>query len=58
MVHSGLKGVDFGSLPVVSKWIKSSINAALAEYLLPRYISIDTLAWLQGENTIVTYYES
>jgi Ca2+-dependent lipid-binding protein len=49
MTTSGLKGVDFGSFPVVSSWIKSSINAALSDYLLPQYISIDVLAWLNGD---------
>ncbi|KAL7553507.1 hypothetical protein ACHAWF_016813 [Thalassiosira exigua] len=53
---SGLKGVDFGSFPVVSKWIKSSINSALAEYLSPQYISIDVLAWLRGDDKIATYF--
>ena len=37
--ESGLRGVDFGSFPVVSKWIKGSINAALSNYLSPHYIS-------------------
>ena len=32
-------GVDFGSFPVVSKWIKGSINSALSNYLSPHYIS-------------------
>ena len=54
---SGLKGIDFGSFPVVSKWIKSSINTSLAQYLAPHYISVDILAWLKGKDTITTYYE-
>ena len=56
MTTSGLKGVDFGSFPVVSSWIKSIINAALSDYLLPQYISIDVLAWLNGDESIVTYF--
>mmetsp|Transcript_10908 Transcript_10908/g.26895 ORF Transcript_10908/g.26895 Transcript_10908/m.26895 type:complete len:1052 (+) Transcript_10908:143-3298(+) len=56
--ESGLKGIDFGSFPIVSKWIKSSISAALAKYLSPQYISIDILAWLTGNDKIVTYHES
>ena len=39
MAESGLRGVDFGSFPVVSKWIKGSINSALSNYLSPHYIS-------------------
>ena len=53
---SGLKGIDFGSFPVVSKWIKAGISNALAEYLLPQYISIDILAWLRGEDNMVRYF--
>lgn len=56
-IASGLKGIDFGSFPIISKWIKSSINQVLADYLAPKYISIDVLAWLQGEDTMVRYYE-
>lgn len=54
---SGLKGVDFGSFPIVSSWIKSSINAALSGYLSPQYISIDVLAWLNGDETIANKFE-
>ncbi len=54
---SGLKGVDLGSFPVVSSWIKSSINAALSYYLSPHYISIDVLAWL-NEDESVTYFDN
>jgi Ca2+-dependent lipid-binding protein len=54
--ESGLNGIDFGSFPVVSKWIKAGISNALAEYLLPQYISIDILAWLRGEYKIVRYF--
>jgi hypothetical protein len=56
MATSGLKGVDFGSFPVVSSWIKGSINAALSDYLSPQYISIDVLAWLNGDESIVMYF--
>ena len=55
--ESGLKGFDFGSFPIVSSWIKSSINAALSKYLLPQYISIDVLAWLDGDDKITTYHK-
>ena len=55
--ESGLKGFDFGSFPIVSSWIKSSINAALSKYLLPQYISIDVLAWLDGDDQITTYHK-
>jgi len=54
--ESGLKGIDFGSFPIVSQWIKSSINSALAGYLSPQYISIDVLAWLKGDDKIATYF--
>jgi hypothetical protein len=53
---SGLKGVDFGSFPVVSSWMKSSINAALSYYLTPHYISIDVLAWLNEDESVVKYF--
>ena len=52
--ESGLKGFDLGSFPIVSSWIKSSINAALSEYLVPQYISINVLAWLNGDEVITT----
>jgi len=55
--ESGLKGIDFGSFPVVSTWIKASINSALAEYLSPKYITIDVLAWLKGDARFVTFAE-
>ncbi|KAL3811172.1 hypothetical protein ACHAXA_002736 [Cyclostephanos tholiformis] len=54
--ESGLKGVDFGSFPVVSSWMKSSINAALSYYLTPHYISIDVLAWLNEDESVVKYF--
>lgn len=46
--HSGLKGVDFGSFPVVSKWVKDVINSALVDYLTPQYLSIDIPGWITG----------
>ena len=55
--NSGLMGIDLGSFPVVSRWIKSSINSALSSYLTPQYISIDVLALLRGDDEIVTYIE-
>ena len=55
---SGLKGIDLGSFPLVSRWIKSSINSALSSYLTPQHISIDVLAWLREDDRIVTYFES
>ena len=55
---SGLKGIDLGSFPVVSRWIKSSINSALSSYLAPQHISIDVLAWQREDDRIVTYFES
>lgn len=54
---SGLKGIDLGSFPVVSRWIKSSINSALSSYLTPQHISIDVLALLRGDGDIVAYIE-
>ena len=58
VLYSGLKGIDFASFPIVSKWIKSSINTALSSYLEPQNISIDILAWLRGDDRIVSYFES
>jgi len=53
---SGLKGVDFGSFPLISKWIKESIVESLREYVTPKYISIDIPAWLNGNQRIVSYF--
>lgn len=55
---SGLKGVDLGSIPILSSWIKSSISNSLAYYLSPQHISIDIPAWLRGDETVATYFES
>jgi len=54
--QSGLKGVDFGSFPLISKWIKESIVESLRVYVTPKYISIDILAWLNGDQRIVSYF--
>ena len=53
--ESGLKGFDFGSFPIVSSWSKSVVSApVLSEYLLPQHISINVLAWLNGDEVITT----
>mmetsp|Transcript_11803 Transcript_11803/g.23743 ORF Transcript_11803/g.23743 Transcript_11803/m.23743 type:complete len:1058 (+) Transcript_11803:85-3258(+) len=54
--QNGLKGVDFGSFPLISKWIKESIVESLHEYVAPNYISIDIPAWLNGDPRIVSYF--
>mmetsp|Transcript_16402 Transcript_16402/g.25588 ORF Transcript_16402/g.25588 Transcript_16402/m.25588 type:complete len:931 (+) Transcript_16402:87-2879(+) len=38
---SGLKGVDLGSLPVISTWIQDAIDQQLLQYVSPRFISLD-----------------
>ena len=38
---SGLKGVDLGSLPLLSKWIQDSIDAQILQYVTPRFIAVD-----------------
>jgi hypothetical protein len=55
MDDSGMKGVDFGSFPLISKWIKESIFESLRDYVTPKYISFDVLAWLNGDSRIVSY---
>jgi Ca2+-dependent lipid-binding protein len=50
-----MKGVDFGSFPLISKWIKESIFESLRNYVTPKYISIDIPAWLNGDPRIVSY---
>jgi len=42
--NSGLRGVDLGSLPVISTWIQDAIESTLSEYVSPRYISVDLKA--------------
>ena len=53
---SGMKGVDFGSFPLISKWIKESIVESLREYVTPKYLSFDVPAWLNGDTRIVSYF--
>lgn len=58
---SGLKGVDFASFPLISKWVKEAINSALGYYLSPQFISVDIPGWLYGNATdgeTVKYYLS
>eukprot|EP01082_Thalassiosira_pseudonana_P003356 g2950.t1 g2950 contig12:1131315-1134421(+) len=59
--ESGLKGVDFASFPLISKWVKEAINSALGYYLSPQFISVDIPGWLYGNATdgeTVKYYLS
>ena len=53
---SGIKGVDFGSFPLISKWIKESIVESLREYVTPKYLSFDIPAWLNDDTRIVSYF--
>jgi len=55
--ESGLKGVDFGSFPVVSKWVKDLGYSTLAEYLKPQYLSINIPNWLRGDGEIISYFK-
>lgn len=56
---SGLKGIDFGSFPLISKWVKEVINSSLADYIFPHYVSIDIPTWLNGttEDIVVRYFD-
>mmetsp|Transcript_68387 Transcript_68387/g.101575 ORF Transcript_68387/g.101575 Transcript_68387/m.101575 type:complete len:230 (+) Transcript_68387:267-956(+) len=46
--NSGLRGVDLGSLPVLSTWIQDAIETSLEAYISPKYISLDIPYWLYG----------
>ena len=58
--ESGLNGIDFGSFPLISKWVKEVINNSIIDYITPHYIAINVPAWFIGsasENeNIVDYY--
>ncbi|KAL7485327.1 hypothetical protein ACHAW6_010921 [Cyclotella cf. meneghiniana] len=55
--ESGLRGIDFGSFPLISKWVKEVINSFVEDYRSPHYISIDIPAWLMGiQDNIVKYF--
>lgn len=49
--HSGLRGVDVGSLPMIRQWVRDAIRETLTEYVKPNFVSIDVAAWL---NTVPT----
>jgi len=48
--NSGLRGVDLGSLPVISSWIQDAIDIQLLEYVFPRYISINVPKLLDSDD--------
>jgi Ca2+-dependent lipid-binding protein len=59
MYTSGLKGIDFGSFPLISKWVKEVINSSIVDYITPRYVSINVPAWLMpvgDDEHVVNYY--